>query len=48
MSSKKLISSGMVAHTLNLSIQEQRQGDLYKIEASMVYIVSSKPVKATY
>lgn len=48
MSSKKLISPGMVAHTLNLSTQEQRQGDLYKIEARVEYIVNSKPVKATY
>lgn len=33
----------MVAYIFNLSTQSQRQTDLYELEASLVYILSSRP-----
>jgi hypothetical protein len=33
--------------SLTLALGKQRRVELYEFEASLVYIVSSKPVKAT-
>jgi hypothetical protein len=33
---------------LNLSIQEQRQVDLYEFEATLVYIVTSRSSRVTW
>ena len=37
----------MVAHTVDLSTQKQRQADLCQLEASLVYRTSSRTAKAT-
>lgn len=37
----------MVTHTFHPSIQETKAEDLFKFEASLVYIMSSKTAKTT-
>lgn len=45
---KHCFGAGMVAHIFNPRIAEAEAGKFLKFEASMDYIVSSRPAKATW
>ena len=44
---KRKVEPGRVAHVLNLSTEETEAADLREFKASLVYMVSFRPTKAT-
>jgi hypothetical protein len=39
--------SGVVVHAFNVTLRRQKQVDIFKFKASLVYIVSSRTARAT-